>query len=100
MDYYLYAGVIKQQSLETWSDNQDPFEILENRKAITNIDWITFLSDASKLFSEKVQLDWGSYAYKANKDQLRHLVERYNAKIPGLEALPDENLGVVFIEMP
>lgn len=99
MNYQIKVGVIKLDKLETWKENKDPFDILDNCKEIERIDWITFLNVSKELFSDEVQVDWGGFAYKATKNQLKQLIEKYKAEINGLEDLPDENLGVVFIEM-
>ena len=99
MVFYVYVGVIKPERLITWKENNKPFDILENEIKITGTDWPSFLSYASDLFTDKEQVDWGSFAYKATKPQLRKLIEMTNCEINGLERLPDENLGVVFIEM-
>lgn len=99
MTYEIKVGVIKPDKLKTWNENKEPFDVLDDWKDINQINWIEFLSAAKKLFTEEVQIDWGSFAFKATKEQLRKLTKEYNAKIDGLENLPDENLGVVFIEM-
>ena len=99
MDYGIKVGVIKPDKLETWKENKDPFDILDDWKEIERIDWITFLNVSKELFTDEVQVDWGSVAYKATKDQLKKLIVEYKAEIKDLEDLPDENLGVVFIEM-
>ena len=99
MVYEIKVGVIKPDKLRTWNENHEPFDILDNPRDINNIDWTEFLAASQKLFTEKVTVDWGSFAFKATKDQLKQLAENYNAKIAGLDGLPDENLGVVFIEM-
>ena len=99
MDYRIKAGTIKPEKLITWNDNDEPFDILDNCTDIERINWIEFLSAARKLFTDEVQVDWGSFAFKATKEQLKKLTEEYKARIEGLADLPDENLGVVFIEM-
>lgn len=99
MNYQIKVGVIKLDKLETWKENKDPFDILDNCKEIERIDWITFLNVSKELFSDEVQVDWGGFAYKATKNQLKQLIEKYKAEINCLEDLPDENLGVVFIEI-
>lgn len=99
MDFYVYVGVIKPERLITWKENNKPFDILENEIKITGIDWLSFLSYASDLFTDKEQVDWDSFAYRATKSQLRKLIEMTKCEIKGLDRLPNENLGVVFIEM-
>ena len=99
MVYEIKVGVIKPDKLETWKENSEPFDILDDWKDIKLINWIDFLQMARRIFTDEVQVDWGSFAYKATKEQLRQLMEEYNAEIEDLDDLPDANLGVVFIEM-
>ncbi len=99
MYYEIKVGVIKPDKLETWKENSEPFDILDDWKNINQINWIDFLGAARRLFTDEVQVDWGSFAFKATKEQLKQLTEEFKAKIEGLDELPDENIGVVFIEM-
>ena len=98
MDCIIEVGIIKPDKLKTWNENNDPFDILSEAKNMTAVDW-TYFFDKAKIFTDEVQIDWGSTAYKATKDQLREFVSVTNCLIEGLEELPDDNLGVVFIEM-
>lgn len=99
MVYEIKVGAIKPDKLEAWNEKSNPYDVLDDWKNINQIDWVAFLRAARSLFTDEVQLDWGSYAYKATKEQLKQLTEEYKAKIEGFDELPDENLGVVFIEM-
>lgn len=100
MQYNMWVGSIKPERKKTWSNNKDPFDILEdNKKDITNIDWLTFFSAARKCFKNEVQIDWGSFAFTTTKKQLEKFVKRSKCNIEDLDKLPDKHLGVVFIEM-
>ena len=99
MVYKIMVGTIKPEKLQTWNENKEPFDILDERKEIEQINWIEFLSAARRLFTEEVQVDWGSFAFKATKEQLKQLTAEYRATIDNLDNFPDESLGVVFIEI-
>jgi len=52
MIYSIRVGPVKAERLETWTENNNPFDILENWCEINGIGWITFLSEA-EVFSDK-----------------------------------------------
>lgn len=90
-------GNIKAEKLVTWESNKDPYDILENEREINRLGGWNFLAE-DKLFSDKVQVDWGSFAYKCTKEQLARLKELTGCEIPELEVIDEQNLGIVFIE--
>lgn len=54
---------------------------------------------AKKLFTGEVQVDWGSFAYKCTKEQLRKLMQKTHCEIEKIEQLDlDQIYGIVFIE--
>ena len=71
MDYKILLGIIKPDKISSWKENDDPFDILDNTKDIKGINWIEFLHAAHNIFTDEVQVDWGSFAYKATKDQIK-----------------------------
>lgn len=51
------------------------------------------------LFTDQVQVDWGSFAYKCTKKQLQKLIEEKQCVISKIKQLdPDKTYGIVFIE--
>ena len=98
MNYYLKIGVIRPDKLESWNKNEEPFEILDDWKDIEKINWLEFMANDS-IFTEKVQVEWESFAYKATKKQVKQFIEKTHCVIEDINELPDENLGIVFIEM-
>ncbi len=94
----LYYGKIKPERLATWNDNDNPYDILEERKEI--VPKMGFeLYTASKICSDEIKVDWGSFAYKCTKSQLRELEEKCRIKIDGLDELDDNVVyGLVWIE--
>ena len=51
------------------------------------------MSIAENLFSEQVQVDWGSFAYQCTKEQLCELVRLTNCEIAKLDGL---QIGVTY----
>ena len=54
---------------------------------------------AKELFTDQVQVDWGSFAYKCTKKQLQKLTEEKQCVISKIKQLdPEKIYGIVFIE--
>lgn len=95
----IYYGEIRSDKLETWGSNKEPHEILVSNIEIHRLGGCDFLQHAKHIFSDEVQVDWGSFAYKCTKDQLSELAQITKCEIPKLDCL-DETIiyGIVFIE--
>ncbi len=94
----LYYGEIKPEKLITWSKNSDPYDILAWQKEISPK---MFFQPhmASEICSDEVQVDWGSFAFKCTKDQLRRLAEVAGMKIAGIDGLKDGIVyGLIWVE--
>jgi len=94
----IYFGNIKLDRLKTWNENKDPYDILEENYRINRISGWEFLSLADKLFTEKVQVDWGSFAYKCNTELLRDLANQTRCEIDLSLVEDNGRIGIVFIE--
>ena len=91
-------GEIKENQLRSWSENKNPYDILVENNRIEKLGGWEFLEIANKLFSDEVQVDWGSFAYKCTKNQLKKLKDQTGCEI-NLETLKTgEIYGIVFIE--
>ena len=85
----IFYGEIKEDRLNTWKEN--------NR--IERLGGWDFLFIADELFTDCVQVDWGSFAYKCTKEQLIELTRKTKCAISGIELLkPEKIYGIVFIE--
>ncbi len=94
----LYYGEIKPERMETWNTNNDPYDILIERHEICP-KLLFQLHYAERICSDEVKVDWGSYAYKCTKNQLKQLEEACKLKIEGLDNLEDDKVyGLVWIE--
>lgn len=95
----LYYGEIRPDKLATWRDNDNPYKILVENHEITKAGGWKFLFDYEKLFFDKVQVDWGSFAYKGTKEQILKLMELVKCERDEVNNLVDCDIyGIVFVE--
>ncbi len=96
----IYYGKIKEERLATWQDNSEPYDILVVNHEIHRIGGWDFLDYANVNFSDKVQVDWGSFAYQCSGRQLKKFERKTQCEIEKIENVNDEEIyGVVFIEL-
>lgn len=95
----IFYGEIKKDRLNTWKENKNPYDILADNNRIERLGGWDFLFIADELFTDCVQVDWGSFAYKCTKEQLVELTRKTKCVISGIELLkPEKIYGIVFIE--
>lgn len=95
----IFYGKIRSDKLASWDENEEPYDILVENNRINRLGGWEFLAIANKLFDNKKQVDWGSYAYQCNKEQLEKLVEQTGCEIEKMnELVYDEIYGIVFVE--
>lgn len=95
----LYYGEIRPDKLATWSDNDNPYKILVENHEIPKVRGWKFLFDYEKLFFDKVQVDWGSFAYKGTKEQILKLMELVKCESDEVNNPVDCDIyGIVFVE--
>lgn len=95
----IFYGEIKEDKLKTWSENRNPYDILVENNRVERLGGWDFLFIAKDLFTDEVQIDWGSFAYKCTRKQLQKLVSEMKCEIPKIQELdPDKVYGIVFIE--
>ena len=94
----IFYGEIKENQLRSWPENKNPYDILVENNRIEKLGGWEFLEIANKLFLDEVQVDWGSFAYKCTKNQLKKLKDQTGCEI-NLETLKIGKIyGIVFIE--
>ena len=59
----IFYGEIKEERLNSWSENENPYDILKENNRINSLSGWDFLEVAKKLFTEEVQVDWGSFLF-------------------------------------
>ena len=56
----IFYGEIKEDKLKTWSENRNPHDILVENNRVERLGGWDFLFIAKDLFTDEVQVDWGS----------------------------------------
>ena len=104
MRYYVYYGEITEENIINWSTCEKPYAILKKNNPISGIlpYWDESLSWADTHFSDRIQVDWGSFAWKCCGQDLLEFNRAFpKTQIDGIDGIDRERLyGVVFIEMP
>lgn len=94
-------GKIKPGVFESSTEALDPYDILEDDKEVCGIGAWDFLNIAGKIFGESKPIDWGSHAYKCNREQLKQLMAKTGCAVKGLDEMDEsEDYAIVFIEQP
>ena len=88
----VFYGEIKEDRLNTWKENKNPYDILADNNRIERLGGWDFLFIADELFTDCVQVDWGSFAYKCTKEQLIELTRKTKCAISGIELLKPEKI--------
>ena len=106
MFYDVNYGEIADKYLHNWtSENTEfnsPFDILKERYKISFSDtWIDFLYWANSNLPNKINVDWGSFAWKCfGKDILKIKGNFPSATIENCENIESgREYGLVFIEL-
>lgn len=99
MMYRILIGEINKRQKDKWeSMNSDTDRVIEPVILERNCDMGT-LTLASKVFHDEVQLDWGTFAWKAFKSELKRFFRKKG--IPEEELEPFDafkEYGVVYID--
>ena len=97
--YKIKIGEISRQHNEGWLNNNETKEqILDTVLVEKECDMGT-LSLAAKTFRDEVQLDWGVFAWKAFKSDIKKLFRRKGFCESDIEELdPYKEYGVVYID--
>lgn len=98
--YRIYYGELSEARKEKWDNEEDnPYAVLTWTKKISSNDWIGFLANARKYLREEIQIDWGSFAWKATGNELMNLNNVRGICVEGVKKLDSYGeYGVVFIE--
>lgn len=100
MMFSVYYGELSESRKETWDNGEDnPYSVLAWNKKISGYDWMSFLATARKVLKDEIQIDWGSFAWKAGKADILKLKREWNATLENQKMLKENvEYGVVFIE--
>ena len=97
----IYYGDISEARQKEWnSEDDNPYKVLGENMSSISCDWMEFFDFAKNHFSNEIQVDWGSFAYKCSGKELLKLERSCCASVENSnEIQPEKEYGVVFIEM-
>lgn len=95
--YSIFYGKINNK--RKWDENHDPYSVLIWKKKLGSISDIRFFIEADKFFTDKIKVDWGSFAWKATRSSLIRFSKIKGNWVDDLKSLDDDSeYGVLFIE--
>ena len=97
--YKMIVGEIGRQRREKWDiQNDNPYSVWDGKPYAAEVCRISALSSADYCLRERVEVDWGSIAWKGRPDQIRRVFEAERLDASGLEALhPEKDYAVLFL---
>lgn len=105
MVYSIRYGKIQERWEKDWGthDSDDsPYDVLQNSHGIDfpiGSGWFGFHLWADEHCTDRIEIDWGSRAWKCTGKELLDLNEKHPGTVYEVESInPDEVYGVVFIE--
>lgn len=100
--YKMIVGEIGSMRREKWDINCDnPYSVWDGKPFAAETCRISALSSADYCLRSRVDVDWGSVAWKGNAKEIRRLFEAERLDAAGLKALkPEKDYAVLFLELP
>lgn len=97
-----YFGELSEERKNKWdNDNHNPYKVLKTSNRVSGGGW-DILHAANKYFNNKLQIDWGSFAWKCTKSELKRFLQDKHFEIDGIKNVDilsdDKEYGIVFIE--
>jgi len=99
--YKMIVGEISRQRKEKWDLKSDnPYSVWDGKAFAAEVCRISALSSADYCLRNRLDVDWGSVAWKGNAREIRRLFEAERLDATGLNRLEaDKDYAVVFIEL-
>lgn len=97
--YEIIIGEISEGRKKDWFENDSDPQAVLKETILKKECSIATLSAAAKIFHDEVQIDWGCFAWKAFKSDLRKFFKRKG--LPEAELAPFDEFkeyGVVYID--
>lgn len=97
--YKLIVGEISRERKENWhSCNDNPYAVWDGAAFAEENCRISALSSADYCLRNRVEVDWGSVAWKGSAGEIRRLFEAERLDSSGLENLEaDKDYAVLFL---
>ena len=99
--YKMIVGEIGKQRQENWNvKNDNPYAVWEGTPYSEEACRISALSSADYCLRNRVDVDWGSVAWKGNAGEIGRLFEAERLNPSGLKDLkPEKDYAVLFLEL-
>ena len=99
--YKMIVGEIGRQRREKWEIQSDnPYSVWDGKPYAAEVCRISALSSADYCLRDRVDVDWGSVAWKGNAEEIRKLFEAERLDGSGLKQLkPEQDYAVLFLEL-
>ena len=94
-----YVGELSDERKMNWNcKNNDPYTVLKKRNPMIR-GAHSLLSVGDKYFRERIQVDWGSFAWKCNKEELERFMKENDVTFKKQPELDDrKEYGILFID--
>ena len=99
--YKMIVGEISRARKQQWDlKNDNPYSVWEGHALAAETCRISALSSADYCLRDRVEVDWGSIAWKGNPKEIRRLFEVERLNDAGLRHLEQgKDYAVVFLEL-
>ena len=99
--YKMIVGEIGSMRRDKWDiKNDNPYSVWDGKPFAAENCRISALSSADYCLRSRVDVDWGSVAWKGNAEEIERLFEAERLDASGLEDLqPEKDYAVLFLEL-
>lgn len=99
--YKMIVGEISRARREKWDLKSDnPYSVWDGKAFAAETCRISALSSADYCLHSRIDVDWGSVAWKGNAKEIRRLFEAERLNAAGLQNLdPGKDYAVLFLEL-
>ena len=99
--YKMIVGEIGSMRKEKWDlKNDNPYAVWDGKPFAAETCRISALSSADYCLRNRVDVDWGSVAWKGNAREIGRLFEAERLNSSGLKDLkPEKDYAVLFLEL-
>lgn len=99
--YKMVVGEISWMRRQKWDlKDHNPYSVWDGRAFAAEECRISALSSADYCLRDRVEVDWGSIAWKGNAQEIRRVFEAERLDTAGLKNLePGKDYAVLFLEL-
>ena len=99
--YKMIVGEISRARKDRWDIRSDnPYSVWDGKAFAAEVCRISALSSADYCLRDRLDVDWGSVAWKGNEREIRRLFEAERLNASGLQQLEqNKDYAVLFLEI-